>query len=119
MKTMTAEMKDYLARGMREELGRDTNDCADENVRWHIGMVHETTNTVRMWMECVELGQEANADFHFSVLENAYEWWKNYFDVSPQYARSIEEAKAKELIDAYAKEKERREQDTLTAFENL
>lgn len=119
MKTMSTEMKDYLARGMREELQKDTIDYEDIHVRWHKGMRHETTNTIKMWMDCVKQEKEKDADFHFTVLEDAFEWWKNYFDVSPQFARDMEEKKKRELAEAYLEKKSHQEQDTLSAFEKL
>lgn len=119
MKTLTPEMKDYLTRGMREELEKDTQENPNESVRWHTGMFHETTNTVRQWMECVERGDEEDADFHFTTLEGAFVWWKNYFDYYPEYAREYELQKDAEMFQRMREEREQRERDALAAFEDM
>lgn len=119
MKTMTAEMKEYIVRGMHEELEKDNKEQPNYIVRWHEGMYHETTEIVRQWMECVKLGKEEDADFHFSVLENALEWWKDYFDFSPEHARYIQDARKERLINEYKKERKQKELAALSELENM
>lgn len=115
MKKIDGDMKEYLVKGMCEELDKDTEET-NISVRWHKGMRHETIKNVAQWKEYKSLGYEDKADFFFRILEDNYEWWRNYFDNSPEYARQQEEQKELQRHEEYKHNKLKQEMETIDNF---
>lgn len=116
MKKFSKEVKDYLARGMREEIQNDSFDKRNLGVRWHLGMVHETYKIMLKWQKYYNSGKEQLADLEYDVLMSAYKWWKDYFDISPKYARKQQDLQNEQD----KKEREEKEQEErLSAIDNF
>lgn len=114
---ITNEMKDYLIRGMREEIEKDPEGANNYEVRWHTGMYHETTKLVREYQLAKQYNQQDRIAELESILVSCYQnWWKNYFDQSPEYAR--EAIRVKDELDREISrlQKQREELATIEAF---
>lgn len=114
---LTNEMKNYLVRGMREEVEKDFDGANNYEVRWHTGMYHETTKLVSEYQLAKKYANEERVTELEGILVSCYEnWWKNYFDVSPEYAR--EQLRKKAELDAQIRQlqKYRDELNTIEAF---
>lgn len=115
MKKLTNEMIFYLALGMKEEMEKDT-DTDNEVVRWNKGMKHETIKNVGKWQSYYNANDEENADFFYEVLQGHLQWWKNYFDESPEYAREVEEKKRDGAKIEYIKSKYKTDENIIRQF---
>lgn len=100
MRRINDTMMEYLIRGMREEKEKDTIANPNENVRVHKSKPQETNRAVAIWSKCVEIGDEKHADEYYCVLKGLFNWWRNYFDVSPEYARECQTALYREMAKA-------------------
>lgn len=123
-KNMILEKKicDYLVAGMKEEREKDPdNELGNRNleVRQHIGMWQETTKDVIHYCCAIAAGDEEEARLYYRALVDHYFWWRDYFDISPQYAREVQERERQRQREEFEKNRNNYEYKATSAIEAL
>lgn len=113
---LTKEMKNYIARGIQEENEKDTYNKPNTSVRWHLGMYHETSKLVRDYQILRNSDNTTEYEVMKEALCNCAKWWKNYFDVSPEYAREQKRLEDEAWEREYEANKRASEAQTLADF---
>lgn len=85
MNSLTNEEKKYLAMGIEE----------DERTGGKITCQYPEKETEEIVYKLASSGDDV---FYISVAKELAAFWKNYFDVSPEYAKEEQEKKYKERL---------------------